>query len=94
MDAFLFLPLPGESIDNTFGSMLHISTMAAAGLGNLCSDVLGLGLSNSIEVRPCPSAGFFSGGFLLMVTHQTLLLSRDSLLCRRYLVNWGCRTPK
>lgn len=44
-------PYAGESIDNSLGTMFHISTMAAAGLGNLISDVMGLGLSNSIEVK-------------------------------------------
>ncbi|EDQ90837.1 uncharacterized protein MONBRDRAFT_23897 [Monosiga brevicollis MX1] len=39
----------GESIDASIGSTFHISTMAAAGLGNLISDVVGLGLSNTIE---------------------------------------------
>merc|ERR1712150_276788 len=37
----------GESVDSQFG--LYLSTMAAAGLGNLCSNILGLGLSDYIE---------------------------------------------
>lgn len=32
----------GEAIDSTFGVALGISTMAAAGLGQCCSDVAGL----------------------------------------------------
>lgn len=43
--------IAGEGIDTTIGAVFHLSTMAAAGLGNLFSDVLGLGLSNTIEVR-------------------------------------------
>ena len=31
---------------------------AVAGLGNMVSDVAGLGLSNSIEVRPCAALRF------------------------------------
>lgn len=39
----------GESIDLTFGIALGISTMAAAALGNLVSDVFGVGLGGVIE---------------------------------------------
>ncbi len=39
----------GDVIDLTFGRMLGISTLAAAGLGNLISDVAGLGLGGYIE---------------------------------------------
>ena len=39
----------GDAIDTTFSSTFHISTLAAAGFGNLVSDVAGLGLSSSIE---------------------------------------------
>jgi len=41
--------LAGDAIDIQFGVTLGISTMAAAGLGNLVSDVAGLGLSGYIE---------------------------------------------
>ncbi len=37
----------GEAIDASFG--LYVSTMAAAGLGNLCSNIVGLGLADTIE---------------------------------------------
>ena len=36
--------LAGDYIDLTLGVSLGISTLAAAGLGNLISDVLGVGL--------------------------------------------------
>jgi len=39
----------GEFIDAKIGAALAISTMAAAGLGNLVSDVAGVGLSSIIE---------------------------------------------
>eukprot|EP00049_Salpingoeca_infusionum_P002059 m.53484 g.53484 ORF g.53484 m.53484 type:complete len:243 (-) comp11366_c0_seq4:2074-2802(-) len=48
LDNFIMISA-GETIDNTLGSTLHLSTMAAAGLGNLFSDVVGLGFSNTIE---------------------------------------------
>ncbi len=41
--------LAGEEIDLLFGAKLGMSTMAAAGLGNLVSDVAGLGLADQIE---------------------------------------------
>lgn len=37
----------GEAIDARFS--IYISTMAAAGLGNLCSNIAGLGLADKIE---------------------------------------------
>eukprot|EP00039_Didymoeca_costata_P003003 m.64470 g.64470 ORF g.64470 m.64470 type:complete len:303 (+) comp11652_c0_seq2:147-1055(+) len=48
VDNFIMLTA-GDAIDHTIGAWLQISTLAAAGLGNLVSDVAGLGLSSSIE---------------------------------------------
>jgi hypothetical protein len=43
----------GEEIDVTLGVRFGLSTLAAAGLGNLVADVAGIGFANSIEVgRP------------------------------------------
>ncbi|CAH8651768.1 unnamed protein product [Heterobilharzia americana] len=39
----------GEYIDLTFSAVLGISTMAAAGLGNLISDLFGIGLVGYVE---------------------------------------------
>eukprot|EP00038_Savillea_parva_P011366 m.197043 g.197043 ORF g.197043 m.197043 type:complete len:262 (+) comp19977_c0_seq1:269-1054(+) len=39
----------GDAIDQTLGATLAISTLAAAGLGNMVSDVMGLGLSSYVE---------------------------------------------
>ncbi|TPP65000.1 Transmembrane protein 65 [Fasciola gigantica] len=39
----------GEYIDLTFASLFGLSTMAAAGLGNLVSDICGLGLAGYVE---------------------------------------------
>merc|ERR1719427_61447 len=48
-DNFIMI-IAGEYIDNTLGVMLGISTMAAAALGNLISDLAGVQLSLYIEV--------------------------------------------
>lgn len=40
----------GEKIESSFGVALGLSTMAAAGLGNLISDLAGLGIADQIEV--------------------------------------------
>ena len=49
------VPLPsqilsGDVIEATVGGALSLSTMAAAGCGNMVSDVLGIGISGQIEV--------------------------------------------
>lgn len=41
--------LAGEYIDQSLGAWLCISTMAAAALGNIISDVAGVGLAHYIE---------------------------------------------
>lgn len=55
--------LAGEEIENQFGARLGLSTLAAAGLGNLLSDICGLGLADQIEARapPGPSAREWPG---------------------------------
>ncbi|CAK5023491.1 unnamed protein product [Meloidogyne enterolobii] len=42
--------LAGEYIDQSLGTLLCISTMAAAALGNIISDVAGVGLAHYVEV--------------------------------------------
>ena len=39
----------GDAIDSTLGASLGLSVMAAAGLGNLCSDVIGQASGGAIE---------------------------------------------
>ena len=39
----------GDAIDSHLGSVLHLSTLAAAALGNLMSDIAGLGMGGTIE---------------------------------------------
>jgi hypothetical protein len=41
--------LAGERIDSTIGITFHVSTMAAAGVGNAVSDVVGVGVGNMVE---------------------------------------------
>lgn len=50
VDNFVML-LAGEEIEAVFGARFGLSTLAAAGLGNLVSDVAGLGLADQIEDR-------------------------------------------
>ena len=47
-DNFIMI-VAGDRIDSTFGVALGITTLAAAGLGNLVSDVVGVGLGGVIE---------------------------------------------
>ncbi|KAI9558488.1 hypothetical protein GHT06_015275 [Daphnia sinensis] len=48
LDNFIMI-LAGDYIDLTVGSMLGISTMAAAGIGNAISDVAGVGSAQFVE---------------------------------------------
>jgi len=48
--------IAGDAIDNHLGTLLGISTMAAAGFGNLISDVFGIGAGGAIE-RWCEALG-------------------------------------
>lgn len=43
--------MAGSEIDTLFGAKLGLSTLAAAGLGNMVSDVSGVSMANRIEVR-------------------------------------------
>eukprot|EP00043_Microstomoeca_roanoka_P006687 m.64991 g.64991 ORF g.64991 m.64991 type:complete len:347 (-) comp13518_c0_seq1:705-1745(-) len=67
-DNFLMIAA-GESIDSAIGASFHLSTMAAAGLGNWFSDTIGLGLSNTIEAMASrlgiPEAGLSQEQLLL-----------------------------
>lgn len=49
-DRFVFQIVAGDEIENVFGARLGLSTLAAAGLGNLVSDVIGLGMAEPIQV--------------------------------------------
>ncbi|CAB3409161.1 unnamed protein product [Caenorhabditis bovis] len=46
----MIMILAGEYIDQQLGAVLCISTMAAAALGNLISDIAGVGLAHYVEV--------------------------------------------
>ncbi|KAI6227297.1 hypothetical protein M3Y99_01265700 [Aphelenchoides fujianensis] len=45
----MIMILAGEYIDQSLGALLSISTMAAAALGNIISDVAGVGLAHYVE---------------------------------------------
>lgn len=47
--------MAGEEIDATLGVKLGFSTLASAGLGNLVSDVAGIGFAEQLEVGHCLS---------------------------------------
>ncbi|CAI5448181.1 unnamed protein product [Caenorhabditis angaria] len=46
----MIMILAGEYIDQQLGAVLAISTMAAAALGNLISDIAGVGLAHYVEI--------------------------------------------
>ena len=48
--------LSGDVIEASVGVALGLSTMAAAGCGNMVSDVLGIGISNQIEASRAATA--------------------------------------
>lgn len=48
LDNFLMI-IMGDYIEGSIGIYFHLSTMAAAALGNTISDVLGLGLAHYVE---------------------------------------------
>jgi len=53
-DNFIMI-VAGDAIDNSIGLKMGLSTLAAAGIGNLISDVCGIGLGEVIDRRlnPC-----------------------------------------
>ena len=63
----------GEYIERSIGATLALSTMAAAGLGNLLSDIVGVATSNKIEAY-AERAGFKSP--VLTAAQAMLLLDR------------------
>lgn len=70
----------GDIIDAHFGTMLGLTTLAAAGLGNWISDVVGLGLGDAIE-RWASRMGLSNGNLSpaqekLQRTKITVLMSR------------------
>lgn len=49
--------MAGEEIDSLFGASWGLSKLAAAGLGNIVADVVGVGCADRIEVRIVYSFG-------------------------------------
>lgn len=50
MDNFIMI-LAGDAIDASIGTYFGLSMMASAALGNLVSDVMGIGLGDVVDVR-------------------------------------------
>eukprot|EP01047_Picozoa_sp_COSAG01_P068947 COSAG01_NODE_10080_length_2254_cov_2.147100_1_plen_264_part_00 len=48
MDNFIMI-LAGDAIDNSIGVTFGLSVLASAALGNLCSDVCGIGMGDVVE---------------------------------------------
>ena len=49
----------GEEIENVFGARFGLSTLAAAGFGNLISDVIGIGTAEPVQVgQPVAAVSF------------------------------------
>lgn len=46
----------GEEIEQVFGARFGLSTLAAAGFGNLISDVIGIGTAEPVQVGALSSS--------------------------------------
>lgn len=90
VDNFIMLTA-GDAIDVTFGSALQISTLAAAGLGNLVSDVAGLGLSSTIEVKSGASTASHSTPHSFFPPHSLFMSPSHLYAGRRRQPRLGCR---
>ena len=72
--------MAGEEIDATLGVKLGFSTLASAGLGNLVSDVAGIGFADQLEVSNSlrwlltDSAARYTQGLHRISTANVLLL--------------------
>ena len=62
----------GSEIDTLFGAKLGLSTLAAAGLGNMVSDVAGVSMANRIEVGFSRDCKADMGSALFMLSRQDL----------------------
>ena len=51
--------MAGEEIENVFGARFGLSTLAAAGFGNLISDVIGIGTAEPVQVRATITCSVF-----------------------------------
>jgi tRNA-specific adenosine deaminase 1 len=91
--------LSGDAIEATVGVALGLSTMAAAGCGNMVSDVLGIGISGWIE-RTCDAAGFRSrlsaAQMQLRSTQSACACGTRAVACacEQHVVRCAASTPK
>ncbi|GBG31141.1 cAMP and cAMP-inhibited cGMP 3',5'-cyclic phosphodiesterase 10A [Hondaea fermentalgiana] len=79
----------GEYFDATLGVAFGISTMAAAGLGNLVSDVLGLGVGGMVEER-FEKLGLIRNPNLTRAQESMPVVRRARLLGNAIGVSVGC----
>eukprot|EP00754_Rhynchopus_humris_P049252 Rhum_TRINITY_DN8287_c0_g2::Rhum_TRINITY_DN8287_c0_g2_i1::g.27072::m.27072 len=87
VDNFLMI-LCGEAIEHSLGTVMALSTLAAAGLGNMCSDVAGLGLSRFIE-ESAAKMGLKTPN--LTVAQASMRITRSvSLAASLFGVSLGC----
>ena len=68
--------LAGDYIDGTLGVKFGLSTMAAAGIGNLISDVVGVSMGEVIETQPREAAQRRFSSTLRSLTHGIRLWKR------------------
>jgi len=86
-DNFIMI-VAGDTIDAHFGSLLGLTTLAAAGLGNWMSDVVGLGLGDAIE-RACQRSGLSDGG--LTPAQEKLRVAKLATLAAKIVgITAGC----
>ena len=80
VDNFLMI-IAGDYIDLTIGVTLGISTMAAAGLGNMVSDWGGIGLQGFIEQKLAGKVSYADQAVTGRAVDDTPLVSRLPVLC-------------
>jgi CRP-like cAMP-binding protein len=80
--------LCGDFIDAKFGMAFGLTTMAAAGLGNWVSDVVGLGLGDAIE-RGAEKIGLSNGG-LTKAQENSQAAKLTSLMGKFVGISLGC----
>jgi len=78
----------GDAIDARFGATLGLTTLAAAGLGNWISDVVGLGLGDVIE-RTASKMGL-SNGRLSPAQERMNVAKLTSLFAKLLGISLGC----
>ena len=75
--------MAGEEIDATLGVKLGFSTLASAGLGNLVSDVAGIGFAEQLEAsRPLHTETCIMPVQPVKPVHVVMMHCMDTLKCK------------